>query len=144
MPDVPTGTPVYAGPGEPTARALVNVVIAPNIDRLLGGHDPIREWPYRADPAGRFEGVLDIFGDGSVWALWLPGHPPGNTAYLVRTPTGPVLLTGDTSHTRWGWDNDVEPGTYSLDPQQRAFSFRKLKAFAAAHPHVAVLPGHQH
>jgi hypothetical protein len=30
---------------------------------------------------------------------------------LARTTTGPVLLTGDTCHTRWGWDNSVEPGT---------------------------------
>jgi len=34
-----------------------------------------------ADPSGLFAGVLDVFGDGSFWALWVPGHTPGSTAY---------------------------------------------------------------
>jgi N-acyl homoserine lactone hydrolase len=144
MADVPKGTPIYAGPGETKPTALLNAVIAPNIDRMLAGHDAIREWPYAADSAGLFDGVLDIFGDGSVWALWVPGHTPGNTAYLVRTTTGPVLLTGDTSHTRWGWENGVEPGGFSLDAAQSAASFHKLRAFASAHPNVDVRLGHQH
>jgi len=78
-----------------------------------------------------------------VWAIWVPGHTPGSTAYLVRTARGPVLLTGDASHTRWGWENDVEPGTYSYDREQAAVSFQKLRAFAAAHPNIEVRVGHQ-
>jgi N-acyl homoserine lactone hydrolase len=143
MPDVPPQTPVYAGPGETTPRSLQNVVMRPNIERLLEGHGPIQEWKFAVDSAGRFDGVLDVFGDGSVWAIWVPGHTPGSTAYLVRTAQGPVLLTGDASHTRWGWDHDVEPGTYSADPERSAASFRKLRAFAGAHPNLEVRVGHQ-
>ena len=43
------------------------------------------EWRYQPDPDGRFAGVVDVFGDGSFWALWTPGHTPGSTAYLART-----------------------------------------------------------
>ena len=87
--------------------------------------------------------MLDVFGDGSVWALWVPGHTPGSTASLVRTPRGPVLLTGDASHTRWGWDNQVEPGTFTGDAARGAQNFKKLRAFVAAHPEVEVRVGHQ-
>ena len=115
-----------------------------NIARLLDGHELLSEWKFTADAGGRFDGLVDVFGDGSLWAIWVPGHTPGSTAYLVRTANGPVLLTGDASHTRWGWENDVEPGTYSNDPEQSAASFRKLRAFAVAHPNLEVRVGHQH
>jgi glyoxylase-like metal-dependent hydrolase (beta-lactamase superfamily II) len=144
MPDVPWPSQIYAGPGETRPRSLQNLVLRANVDRLLEGHAPIREWPFAPDPAGRFDGVVDVFRDGSLWAIWVPGHTPGSTAYLVRTARGPVLLTGDASHTRWGWDNGVEPGTYSQDRKRGAESFRKLRSFADAHPNVEVRVGHQH
>lgn len=44
-------------------------------------------------------GDFDIFGDGSVTMLKMPGHTPGETGLLVRLPkTGPVLLSGDVVH----------------------------------------------
>jgi glyoxylase-like metal-dependent hydrolase (beta-lactamase superfamily II) len=44
-------------------------------------------------------GDHDVFGDGSVVMLNLPGHTPGHHALLVRLPqTGPVLLSGDLYH----------------------------------------------
>ena len=108
MPDVPKGTPIFTGPGETDVRALTNVVVRPSIDRELEGQAPIQEWQYQSDADGRFAGVLDVFGDGSLWALSMPGHTRGSTAYLARTPKGPVLLTGDTCHTVWGWENEVD------------------------------------
>ena len=143
MPDVPRGTALFAGPGETTARELQNLVLAGSMDGLLEGHGPVSQWQFVADPDGQFEGVLDIFGDGSVWALWVPGHTPGSTAYLVRTPQGPVLLVGDTCHTRWGWDNGVEPGKFSHDKPASAISLQRLRAFVAKQPKITVRLGHQ-
>jgi glyoxylase-like metal-dependent hydrolase (beta-lactamase superfamily II) len=40
----------------------------------------------------------DLFRDGSVIMLGLPGHTPGHTALLVRLASGPVLLSGDQYH----------------------------------------------
>jgi glyoxylase-like metal-dependent hydrolase (beta-lactamase superfamily II) len=41
----------------------------------------------------------DVFGDGSVTILDMPGHTPGHQALLVKLPrTGNVLLTGDLYH----------------------------------------------
>ncbi len=143
MPDVPRGTPIYAGPNETRERDVLNWAVAPTIDRALAGHAPIREWRYEPDPDGRFAGVLDVFGDGELWALQVPGHTAGSTAFVARTPEGPVLMTGDASHTRWGWENGVEPGTYSHDKPQSARSLAALKGLAERHPSLRVLLGHQ-
>ena len=78
-----------------------------------------------------------------MWAIWVPGHTAGSTAYLARTASGPVLLTGDVSHTRWGWDHHVPPGTFSIDRAQATTSFKQLQALAARHPQLVVRVGHQ-
>jgi glyoxylase-like metal-dependent hydrolase (beta-lactamase superfamily II) len=142
-PDLPRGTPLYAGPNEPTEHGFLNMFTQDSIDRALEGLGPINEWGYRPDPDGRFAGVVDVFGDGSFWALWTPGHTPGSTAYLARTPAGPVLFTGDTCHTRWGWDNDVEPGSFTADHAQNVESLARLRRLVREHPAIDVRLGHQ-
>jgi glyoxylase-like metal-dependent hydrolase (beta-lactamase superfamily II) len=149
--DAPATAQVIGGPGEGGARAFSNLVVQGNTDRALEGKGPLGEWAFApaaaksVTPAAplAFDGVLDVFGDGSVWALWVPGHTPGSTAYLVRTPTGPVLLTGDCSHTRWGWENGVEPGSFTGDQEQNAVSLALLRRLVAEHPAVEVRLGHQ-
>lgn len=143
MPDVPKGTPIFTGPGETSAQAFMNIVVRPNIDRELEGQAPIQEWQYKEDAAGRFAGVVDIFGDGSLWALSVPGHTRGSTAYVARTPKGAVLLTGDTCHTAWGWENDVEPGSFTADHAGNAQSLERLRTLVREHPTIDVRLGHQ-
>jgi len=87
--------------------------------------------------------VNDVFGDGSFFAILTPGHTAGHTSYLARTTTGPVLLTGDTSHTRWGWENGVEPGTFLAEREPSRNSLRALKALSQRHPNMTVKLGHQ-
>jgi N-acyl homoserine lactone hydrolase len=43
-------------------------------------------------------GDVDIFHDGRVVMLSMPGHTPGHSALLVRLASGPVLLSGDQYH----------------------------------------------
>lgn len=40
----------------------------------------------------------DVFGDGKVTMLAMPGHTPGHHALLVKLASGPVLLSGDQYH----------------------------------------------
>ncbi len=44
------------------------------------------------------EGDKDVFGDGRIVVLAMPGHTPGHQALLVRLASGAVLLTGDQYH----------------------------------------------
>lgn len=144
IPDVPAKTPLYTGPGEAAATALQNMFVQSHTDRALAGKGALREWQFEADAQDRLAGVVDIFGDGSVWALWTPGHTVGSTAYLVRTPAGSVLLTGDTSHTRWGWDHGVAPGSFTMDAEGNVDSLARLKKLVSGHKGIEVRVGHQH
>lgn len=143
MPDVPHGTPVFSGPGETRSHGFLNLFTRPITDRAFEGQDTIAEWQFQPDPQARFRGVLDVFGDGSLWALHVPGHTPGSTAYLARTPHGPVLMAGDACHTSWGWDHEVEPGNFSKDVAESAESLKQLEALVKRHPSIDVRLGHQ-
>lgn len=143
MPDVRHGTPIVAGPGETTDRAFINMFVTDTTDRALDKQAPVEEWSFTPDPDKRFFGVIDIFGDGSVWAIHVPGHTKGSTAYVVRTPHGPVLLVGDTCHTAWGWNNDVEPGGFTMYHDLNKGSLSILRTLAKEHPNMEVHLGHQ-
>lgn len=143
MRDVPRGTPIYMGPGELDERSVQNLFVAPVMNEALEGHDAIAEWQFGPDADDKFAGVIDVFGDRSVFAIHVPGHTPGSTAYLVRSTKGPVLLVGDASHTSWGWNHDVEPGDFSHDQEMSAKSLSRLRAIVRAHPAIEVRLGHQ-
>lgn len=139
--DVPSEVPIFMGPGETESRTAMAWLTRSVMDEALGAH-PLRTWRFEGDPSGSFDGVLDVFGDGSLFALLLPGHTRGSTAYLARTPEGPVLFAGDVSHTRWGFEHDVAPGTFSEDADRGRASFERLEAFVARHPGIDVRFGH--
>lgn len=143
LPDVPVGTPLFTGPGEARSHGFLNLFTRPIADRALEGHATLGEWKFQPDPQQRFAGVLDVFGDGSLWALHVPGHTAGSTAYLARTPRGPVLMAGDACHTAWGWEHGVEPGEFSSDRAKSAESLAQLEALANRHPSIDVRLGHQ-
>lgn len=143
MPDIPNDVPLYIGASESSKKRALNLFSYGSTDALLEGKSPLLEWKFKADPEKKFKGIIDIFSDGSVFAISVPGHTTGSVAYLIRTPTGPVLLTGDTTHTRWGWENTVEPGYFTHDQSGNLESLKKLKALAERHPGLDVRFGHQ-
>lgn len=56
---------------------------------------------YRDAKVRLVDGDMDVFGDGSVRLLLLPGHTPGHQALQLRLPrAGAVLLSGDLYHSR--------------------------------------------
>lgn len=149
LPDVPAGTPIFTGPGEAQATSFENLFVQSTTDRELAGHAPLSEWAFAAGQSSSnvtregIAAVLDVFGDGSLWALHVPGHTPGSTAYLARSPSGPVLFTGDACHTAWGWQHGVEPGSFSSDQPRSRESLLALRALAERHPSIDVRLGHQ-
>jgi N-acyl homoserine lactone hydrolase len=143
LPDVPKGTPLFAGPGELEVHGAQHLVFKEMFEQVTSGHD-LRTFDFgRARPLGTIQTALDLFGDGSFYALHVPGHTTGSTAFLARTTKGPVLLTGDCSHTRWGWENGVEPGLFSDDASGNVKSLAALKKLADAHPRIRVVVGHE-
>ncbi|KQS56533.1 MBL fold metallo-hydrolase [Brevundimonas sp. Leaf363] len=140
--DLNPTTPVYVGQGDARDASRINTLLGSPADAILRGHGPLREWRFQPDPSGAFNGVLDIFGDGSVWALHVPGHSPGSTAYLVNAVDGPKLVTGDATSTRLNWQGLPQPLSAAARTQADA-SADRLRRFAAAHPTIEVFLGHQ-
>lgn len=141
--DLPASVPIFVGAGDAEDTSFMNVFQRAIYDAALAGKGPLHELRFARDPDGRFEGLLDVFGDQSFWAIFVPGHTPGSIAFLARTPDGPVLLTGDACHTAWGWRHGVAPGTFSDDVAKSADSLARLEALVARHPRIDVRLGHQ-
>ncbi|MFI6576125.1 MBL fold metallo-hydrolase [Nocardiopsis sp. NPDC050513] len=143
LPDVPKDVPIYTGADEAEASLFLNLFAQGTNNHLLAGRPPLEELQFTKDPGGRLEGVNDVFGDGSFFAILTPGHTAGHVSYLARTAEGAVLMTGDVCHTRWGWDNGVEPGTYLQEREPSIKSLLALKALSDRHPNMVVRLGHQ-
>ena len=144
LPDIPPSVPVYVGEREADRRGLLAAMLRRGHERVYADRPPLgglRE----ADgiPLAPFEHAIDVFGDRSVWAIPAPGHTPGSMAYLVNARAGAVLFVGDTSHTKWGWEHGVGPGSYAEDREGNARALDTLRMFAAAHPNVRVVVGHE-
>jgi len=86
--------------------------------------------------------VVDVWGDHSLLAISTPGHSAAHMSFLVNTTDGWVLMTGDVSHTRWGFEHGVEPG-WATDRDQARASFEKLVRFVGEYPAVRVIYGHE-
>src|SRR5262249_45637047 len=100
-----------------------NLIAQGTNNHLLDGRPALEELQFTKDPDGRFDGVNDVFSDGSFFAILTPGHTAGHTSYLARTTAGPVLLTGAPSHLRRAGRTTPSPdpsGRPGAQPSQSA------------------------
>jgi N-acyl homoserine lactone hydrolase len=72
----------------------------------------------------------DVFGDGSLVAIHLPGHTPDHIGLLVKLRSGPVLLSGDTYHTQIAREKKSVPG-FNTDRAQSVQSMDRLEQILA-------------
>lgn len=73
----------------------------------------------------------DVFGDGSVLILDLPGHTPGHHGLLVKlAKAGNVLLTGDVTHFHENYASNGVP-TWNTDRADSLASLDRFKKIAA-------------
>ena len=99
----------------------------PDFDAAAGKKDdPFAAWRGAGRPLTAMVGDHDIFGDGNVIALFLPGHTPGHYALLVKLKSGPVLLSGDTVHARETYALKAVP-SFNTDRQQTLQSMERLE-----------------
>ena len=115
----------------------------------VGQHDELRHawWPDRwtargyalADylPARGFEylelsGDADLFEDGSLRVISLPGHTPGSQGLVVDLPQrGRVAFVGDAAHLREQVSADV-PQVSDWNVQAKLQSYQRLRALQRA------------
>lgn len=75
------------------------------------------------------QGDFDLFGDGSIRVLSMPGHTPGNSSLLVRLANREVLLTGDTVHLRSALSDELPMGS-DYNTLDAVTSIRRLRQIA--------------
>lgn len=125
------------------------IELFPNARFLIGAPDlSYAFWPMPAaavffrqadlEPARGFHWTpltadLDLFGDGSIQILQMPGHTPGNTSTLVRLEGDRhVLLACDTVHVPEALTAELPmPSDYST--LESVHSIRRLKHIAHSH-----------
>jgi glyoxylase-like metal-dependent hydrolase (beta-lactamase superfamily II) len=97
---------------------------------------------------GPFARSLDLFGDGSVVVVPMPGHTPGSVGVLVNLPSGRrFLFIGDTAWAREGVDWPAEKPWVSRrmvdgDPASVREQLVQLHQLQRAHPELVVVPAH--
>jgi len=80
----------------PGAKLLIG---EKDLEMSKGPKDPFGPWRMANAKVQPMEGTdIDVFGDGSVIALNLPGHTPGHMALMVKLASGNVMLSGDLYH----------------------------------------------
>ncbi len=86
--------------------------------------------PLEGAQTTEFDGDYDVFGDGSVMILAMPGHTPGHTSLMVNLEnSGPVLLTGDLYHLLESREKRIVP-VFNTDEEETLRSMDRFEAFA--------------
>lgn len=102
----------------------------------------LRPWMDGRAPKILIRGDYDVFADGTVVMLAMPGHTPGHHCLLVRLKTfGPVLLSGDLYHSDRQRERQ-EPAPHDFDRAATLRSFHRFEAMAAA-LHATVIIQHE-
>ena len=77
------------------------------------------------------DGDYDVFGDGSVVMLAMPGHTPGHMALQVTLPkSGVVILSGDLYHFRENFEHGRMPD-FNVGRAETLASFERMKKIVA-------------
>ncbi len=101
-----------------------------------------------ADPGiGPFSRTHDLFGDGSVRLVPLPGHAAGQMGALVQTgPAERKLLVADAVWMSEGWRERrmPHPVTRFITASHRDYqeSVERIHAFHAQFPDIEIIPTH--
>ena len=116
----------------PDARLLlgqadIDVLRQPGAQRTA----PLSHWLSEGGKLDPVSGDRDVYGDGTVIMLNLPGHTPGHHGLLVHLPgTGYVLLSGDAAHLRENYDNNGLP-SWNTDRADTLASMDRIRAIVA-------------
>jgi glyoxylase-like metal-dependent hydrolase (beta-lactamase superfamily II) len=139
LPALPAQTQLYYGAEE---RSLLSRLLCGN---HLAGKSSVHLLDLQAGKdLSPFAHVIDLFGDGTLWALSTPGHTRDHIAYLINTTPAPILIVGDAELTTWAMQNGIlvstVDGARGKEEVQRSAAM--LRAFRAAYPQVEIWFSH--
>lgn len=111
----------------PQARLIVG---KGDFEQSTGKDDGFGPWRGDGKPVTLATADVDIFGDGSVVAIHLPGHTPDHLALLVKLASGPVLLSGDLYHSTIARQKKAMPG-FNTSKEQTLASMDRFEKIAS-------------
>jgi glyoxylase-like metal-dependent hydrolase (beta-lactamase superfamily II) len=120
--------------------------------RVLPGHLPddmverVHEvTDFGSDSVAPLPGAHDLFGDGTVLLVGLPGHAPGHMGALIRRRTGGLwLLAADALWTRATLDR-ARPTAHALiavDRRTQLATYTLLRQLHRERPDITIVPTH--
>lgn len=93
-----------------------------------------------------FDSGYDLFGDGSLIAIAMPGHAAGQIGLLLSTSDARVLLCADAAWSSRAIRDNRPPhpaaGLVMYDRAAYRDSFRRLRNWQAADPELIIAPSH--
>lgn len=92
------------------------------VPRMWEGVD-LKTFQYSSSDFGPQKRAFDLFGDGTLLFVNIPGHTPGLSATLIRNNGKFLLLTSDCAYSRTSWEQMILPGIVS----DREASIRSLE-----------------
>ncbi len=91
---------------------------------------PFTHWISGGGTVEPIPGDKDIFGDGTVIMLNMPGHTPGHHSLLVKLKNmGNVLISGDQAHFHENYEHGRVPG-FNTNRADTLASFDRFKRIA--------------
>lgn len=99
-------------------------------------------------PYEGFMTSLDLYGDGTVVAVGLPGHTPGSVGVFVNLASGKrIFLTGDTTWTAEGFDRHagrswIPRQIVDNDEEGVLRAIAQIAALKAREPEIKLVPAH--
>lgn len=90
---------------------------------------------------GPFGRTFDLFGDGSVYLAYTPGHSAGHMSVILRLPRRDFVVVGDAAYNWKQLQGEAEPLLIDDEHNWRR-SLRELQAYRRTYPYALIVPGH--
>ncbi|MGH9848485.1 MAG: MBL fold metallo-hydrolase [Blastocatellia bacterium] len=117
------------------------------IDQMIGKLN-VRTFDFSGEPYENFDRSLDLFNDGSVVLVPLPGHTDGSTGVFVNLRSGKrFLFTGDLTWAIEGFEAPAERPWLArklvdVDEAEVRRSIVKVHLLMQKYPDLVVVPAH--
>jgi N-acyl homoserine lactone hydrolase len=147
IPDIP-GVPLRINRVEYEAAKLGLLDMGNGLVRRLMGDNPMEFFDCAGPTYEGFRSSLDLFGDGSIVLVPLPGHTAGNTGMFINRSNGPRLfLLGDAA---WVSQNYLRPATMhpfiwsrvTSDDATARQTLIDMHHYALRHPEIPLIAMH--
>jgi N-acyl homoserine lactone hydrolase len=102
---------------------------------------------YDSGPYLGFEESKDIYGDGTIVVVPLPGHTPGSQGMFLKLGQRRVFLIGDAADILEAAERGLPKSTpiranTDFEPELADLTTKRIADFHRVHPDIALVPAH--